>query len=51
MLNFQWGKTLRDGADHLLTVQNSDEHIVTCPMKAVGEFVRVGTHVEWNMTK
>ena len=51
VLNFQWGKTLRDGADHLLTVPYKEEHIATCPVRAVEEFVRVGTHVGRNVTK
>ena len=51
VFNFQWGKTLRDGADHLLTVPYKEEHIATCPVRAVEEFVRVGTHVGRNVTK
>ena len=51
MSNFQRGKTLRDGSDHLLTVPYNEEHGATCPVRAAEELVLVGTHVAWNMTK
>lgn len=51
LFNFQWGKTLRDGSDNLLTVPYDDEHYDTCPIRAVEQFVAVGTHEGWDMTK
>ena len=38
-LNFQCGKRLRDGADHLLTVPYSEDHIATCPARAVEQLI------------
>ena len=35
MFNFQWDKTLRDGVDHPLTATYNEEHIATCPVRAV----------------
>ena len=51
MFNFQWGKTQRDGADHIITVPYDDVDIPLCPIRAVEEFVRVGKYLEWEMTK
>ena len=50
LFNFQWGKTLRDGADHLLTVPYTEDFVATCPVKAVEQFIAVGTHLSWDMT-
>ena len=35
LLNFQWGKTIRDGADYLMTVEYDTERVITCPIRAV----------------
>ena len=51
MFNFQWGKTLRDGSDHLITVPYEDSCVATCPVRAVGQFVEVGNHAGWDMSK
>lgn len=51
LFNFQWGKTLRDGSDHLLTVPYDEKYISTCPILAIEQFVAVGTHVGWDMSK
>lgn len=32
--NFQWGKTQRDGADHLLMVPYEEEYVAICPVRA-----------------
>ena len=31
LFNFQWGKTMRDGADHLMTVEYDTKRMTTCP--------------------
>ena len=51
LFNFQWGKTLRSGADHLLTVSYDQQCWATCPVRAVEQFVATGTASGWDMTK
>ena len=51
LFNFQWGKTLRSGADHLLTVSYDQQCWTTCPVRAVEQFVATGTASGWDMTK
>ena len=51
MFNFQWGKTLRDGSDHLITVPYEEEEVATCPVMAVEQFVAVGRHAGWDMSQ
>ncbi|CAM9646805.1 unnamed protein product, partial [Sphacelaria rigidula] len=51
MFNFQWGKALRGGADHLLTVPYDELYPATCPVRAVEQRVKVGTSMGWNMTR
>lgn len=51
VFNFQWGKTMRDGSDQLLTVPYDEGHYDTCPILALEQFVAVGKHVGWDMTK
>lgn len=50
LCNFQWGKTMGDGADQLLTMPYDDEFILTCPVRAIERLVDFGTHVGWDMT-
>ena len=50
MFNFQWGKTLRGGADHLMTVPYNEKHFATCPGRAGEQFIEVGKPVGWDMT-
>ena len=50
MCNFQWGKTQRDGADHLLTIPYDEEYVSICPVRATEQLVAVGTQVGWDMT-
>ena len=35
LFNFQWGKTIRDGADHIMTVEYDTKRMTTCPIRAV----------------
>ena len=51
LFNFQWGETLRSGADHLLTVSYDHQCWATCPVRAVEQFVATGTAYGWDMTK
>lgn len=51
MFNFQWGKTQRDGADHILTVPYDEQDISICPVRAVEQLVAVGSGAGWDMTK
>ena len=50
-LNFQWGKTIRDGADHLTTVEYDTKRMITCSVRAVEQYIAVGTALGWNMTQ
>ena len=51
LFNFQWRKTMRDGADHLMTVDNDTKRTTTRPIRAVKQCVAVGTALGWNMTQ
>ena len=51
LFNFQWGKTMRDGADHLMTVAYDNKSLATCPVRAVEQYVQIGSAVGWDMTK
>ena len=51
LFNFQWGKTMRDGADHLMTVEYDTKRMTTCPIRAVEQYIAVGTALDWNMTQ
>lgn len=51
MFNCQWGKTQRDGADHILTVLYDEKDISICPVRAVEQLVAVGNGVGWEMHK
>ena len=44
MFNFQYGKTQRDGADHILTVPYDEEYVAVCPARAVTQLIDIG----WN---
>ena len=50
MFNFQYGKTQRDGADHILTVPYDEEYVAVCPVRAVTQLVDIGKGVGWDMT-
>ena len=49
--NFQRGKTMRNGADHLMTVEYDTKRMTTCPIRAVEQHIAVGTALGWNMTQ
>ena len=51
LVNFQWGKTMRDGADHLMTVQYDTKRMRTRRIRAVEQYIAVGTALGWNMTQ
>ena len=51
LFNFQWGKTMRDGADHLMTVEYDTKRMTTCPIRAGEQYIAVGTALGWNMTQ
>ena len=51
LFNFQWGKTIRDDADHLMTVEYDTKRMTTCPIRAVEQYIAVGTALGWNMTQ
>ena len=45
MFNFQYGKTQRDGADHILTVPYDEEYVAVCPVRAVTQLIDIGKGV------
>ena len=51
LFNFQWGKTMRDGVDHLMTVEYDTRRMTTCPIRAVEQYIAVGTALGRNMTQ
>lgn len=52
MFSFQWGETMRNGANHFLTIPYEEVRVATCPIRAVGEqWIAVGTHARWDVTK
>ena len=51
LVNFQRGKTMRGGADHLMTVEYDTKRMTTCPVRVVEQYIAVGTALGWNMTE
>ena len=51
LFNFQWGKTMRDGTDHLKTVEYDTKRMTTCPIRGVEQYIAAGTALGWNMTQ
>ena len=49
--NFQWGKTMRDGADHLISIAYNHDCLATCPVTAVEQLVAIGSAIGWDMTR
>ena len=49
--NFQWGKTRRNGADHLVLVAYIRECLATCPVTAVEQPIAVGSAMDWDTTR
>ena len=40
-----------DGADHLMTVEYGTKRMSTCPIRAVKQYIAVGTALGWNMAQ
>ena len=51
LFSFQWGKTMRDGADHPISVAYNHECLATCPVTAVEQLVAIGSAINWDMTR
>ena len=51
LVNHQQGKMVRDGADHLRTVEYDTKRMTTCPVRALEKYIVVGTALGWNMTQ
>ena len=51
LFNFQWGKTMRDGADHLISVAYNHECLATCPVTTVEQLIAVEPAMGWDMTR
>ena len=45
MFNFQYGKTQRDEADHILTVPYDEEYLAICPVRAVTQLIYISIRV------
>ena len=48
---FQWWKTMRDRADHLLTTTYDNQSFAICPVRDVEQYIQIGTAAGWDMTK
>ena len=48
LCNLQWGKTMRSGADHLVSVPM--KYVTICPVRAVETLIEVGKQVQWDMS-
>ena len=42
---------MRDGADPLMTVEYGTRRMTTCPIRAVEQYIAMGTALGWNMTQ
>ena len=51
LLNFQWGKTMKDGADHLILAAYNHECLATCPVTAVEQLIVVGSAIGWDIIR
>ena len=51
LFNFQWGKTMRNGADYLISVAYNHECLATCSVTAVEQLVAIGSAIDWDMTR
>ena len=51
LFNFQWGKAVKDGADHLISVAYNQEYFATYPVTAVEQLIAVGSAMGWDMTR
>ena len=51
LLYFHWGKTMKDGADHLTTVAYNHECLATFLVTAAKQLIAVGSAIDWNVTR
>ena len=51
LFNLQWGKTMTDGANHLISVAYNHECLVTYSVTAVEQLIAVGSAMDWDMTR
>ena len=51
LFNVQWGKTARDVADHLVTVEDDTKRVTTCSVRVVEQYIAVAIALDWNMTQ
>ena len=49
MFSFQYGKTQRDGADHILTVPYDEAYLAICSVRAVTQLIYIDKVVGWDM--
>ena len=42
---------MRDGTDHLMTIEYETKRMTTCPIRAVEQYIAVGAALGWNMTQ
>ena len=47
--NFQYGKTQRDGDNHILTVPYDEGYVATCPVRAVTQLIDIDKGIGWDM--
>ena len=50
-LNFLWGKTMKDGADHLISVAYNHECSAPSPVTAGEQLIAVGSAMAWDLTR
>ena len=51
LFNIQWGKTMKDGANHLISVAYNHECLATCPVTALEQLIAVGSAIDWDMAR
>ena len=51
LFNFQWGKTMSGGTDHLISVTYNHECLATCPVTAVEQHFAIESAIGWDMTR
>ena len=45
------GEDIRDGADHLTIVEYITKRMTRCPVRAVEQYIGIGTALGWDMTQ
>ena len=51
LFTLQWGKTMRDAADHLISVAYNHKCLVTYPVTAEEQLIPVESVMGWDMTR